>query len=398
LKHTLIVLLSLAAAGSLLANGTRLPSQDDLTVARGYADVATAGNASAVYYNPAGLTQLGTAEFDDGIYVLTPRVSYVSTTGASSSESNQTFVLPHGFAAVPLGAFNGGHAVVGLGLYSPFGLSSDWPQTSGFRTLATKNSIRYVTGALSIAVPVLPGLSLGGSLQYNQQHDNLNRGIGIVQGDNFHFDGVGSAYSYAIGLLWQPAKEHSFGVNFQSKASFNLSGNVNLTPFGTTYPGSAYWAYPEDITVGYSYRPTPEWNLEADWDWTDWRVLKTVVLTSSVAPPTSLPFNWQASSYANFGGTRTWSNGWSASAGVSISANSVPEADFNPSLVDVSRVLYNLGPGYSYGNWTLQTVFQFSPTVTRTVSGTPPSQAGESANGTYRSRLWAAGFDIRYRL
>lgn len=398
MKQTLTALVSLAAACSLFGNGTRLPSQDDFTVARGYADVATADNASAVYYNPAGLAQLGSVEFDDGIYVLTPHAGYTSTTGVSSAEKQETFVLPHGFAAIPIGAVNGGHAVVGFGIYSPFGLSSDWPDTSGFRTLATKNSIRYVTGALSIAVPVLPDLSLGASLQYSQQHDNLNRGLGYVAGDDFHFDGKGNTYSYDIGVLWSPAPEHSFGLNYQSKADFNLGGTVNLTPFGTTYPGNAYWVYPEDISVGYSYRPTPDWNFEVDWDWTDWRALKTVVLTSPVAPPTSLPFNWQASSYWNIGGTRYWKNGWSASAGVSISANSVPEADFNPSLVDVSRVLYNFGPAYTFGHWTIQTVFQFSPSVTRTIAGTPPSPAGENANGVYTDRLWAAGFDIRYRL
>lgn len=398
MKQTLTVLLALAGASSLFANGTRLPSQDDFTVARGYADVATADNASAVYYNPAGLTQLGSLEFDDGIYVLTPQVSYVSTTGVSASENKQTFVLPHGFAAVPLGQINGQHVVLGLGFYSPFGLSSDWPDSSGFRTLATKNSVRYLTGALSIAVPVLPTLSVGASLQYNQQHDDLNRGLGYVAGDQFHFDGDGNTYSYDIGILWKPAKEHSFGLNFQSRANFGLSGQVYLNPFGTTYPGQADWVYPEDVSVGYSYRPTPDWNLEVDWDWTDWRPLKTVVLTSPVAPSTPLPFNWQASSYTNIGGTRYWQNGWSASAGVSISTNSVPNADFNPAVVDVSRVLYNFGPGYSFGNWTIQSVFQVSPSVTRTVTGTPPSPAGQNANGTYTDKLWAFGFDFRYRM
>jgi long-chain fatty acid transport protein len=398
MKQTLLVMIAFASAGRLLANGTRLPSQDDFVVARGYADVATADNASAVYYNPAGLSQLSAVEFDDGVYVLTPQVSYVSTTGAASSEKPQSFALPYGFVAIPMGSFNGGHVVLGLGAYSPFGLASQWPDTSGFRTLATQNSVTYLTGAVSLAVPIAPTLTIGGSLQYDHQHADLNRGVGIVPGDQFQFDGDGHAYSYNLGILWQPAKEHSFGVNFQSQANFNLNGTVNVSPFGITYAAHGAWVYPEDISVGYSYRPTPDWNFEADWDWTNWAALKTVTFYSAANGATALPFNWQASSYYNFGGTRYWQNGWSLSAGVSISTNSVPESSFNPAVPDVSRVLYNAGPGYTIGHWTFQSVLQFSPTVTRTIAGTAASPAGENANGTYKARLWAIGLDFRYRM
>src|SRR5258705_12987770 len=40
------------------AVGYRLPNQDPEAIARGNAYVATADNPSAIYYNPAGITQL----------------------------------------------------------------------------------------------------------------------------------------------------------------------------------------------------------------------------------------------------------------------------------------------------------------------------------------------------
>ena len=42
-------------AGAL---GLRIPNQDASAIARGNAFVATADNPSAIYYNPAGITQL----------------------------------------------------------------------------------------------------------------------------------------------------------------------------------------------------------------------------------------------------------------------------------------------------------------------------------------------------
>ena len=47
-----------APAVNVSADGFRLPDQDAFATARGEAFAATADNASAIYYNPAGISQL----------------------------------------------------------------------------------------------------------------------------------------------------------------------------------------------------------------------------------------------------------------------------------------------------------------------------------------------------
>lgn len=387
----------LAGAPRTWADGTRLPSQDDFVVARGYADVATADRPSDVYYNPAGLAQIGTLDFADGLYVLTPSVSYQGPTGGSVSQTKQTFELPYFFIAMPVAPLNGEHVTVAFGTYSPFGLSSEWPDNSGFRTIATNNTVTYFTGALSVGVPIAPGLEIGASIDFNHQHADLNRGLGYFPTDRFHFAGDGHAFSYGLGLRWQPAPEHSFGLNFHSKTNFTINGTANLDPLGIYFSGHADWVYPEDITVGYSYRPTQAWNFEFDYDWTNWRRLTTVVLYSPTFTPTPLPFNWQASSYYELGGTHYWASGWNLSAGVVLSTNSVPNASFNPAVVDMNRYIFNIGPAYRFGHWEIDSVVQFSPNEHLNITGTPSSPAGQNANGTYSESLWAIGFGLRYR-
>jgi long-chain fatty acid transport protein len=56
------------SALTLLATGIRLPDQDAFATARGEAFVATADNPSAIYYNPAGLTQLEGQDLRGGVY------------------------------------------------------------------------------------------------------------------------------------------------------------------------------------------------------------------------------------------------------------------------------------------------------------------------------------------
>src|ERR1017187_974409 len=66
----LVVLAFGVSALSASANGFSLGAQDAFATARGGAFVATADNASAVYFNPAGLTQLEGLNFSTGLDYL----------------------------------------------------------------------------------------------------------------------------------------------------------------------------------------------------------------------------------------------------------------------------------------------------------------------------------------
>src|SRR5450756_1122975 len=91
--------LSALAAVKVYANGFSLPDQDAFATARGEAFAATADNPSAIYYNPAGITQLTGDNFRgglDGIY-LDPTFS--PPPGAPNH--GRTYHLQNNFAAVP---------------------------------------------------------------------------------------------------------------------------------------------------------------------------------------------------------------------------------------------------------------------------------------------------------
>lgn len=77
-------LLAILIAGVLplkaLANGFGLPDQDAFATARGEAFTATADNPSAIYYNPAGITQLEGNNYRSGAYGIYLDESYTRRT------------------------------------------------------------------------------------------------------------------------------------------------------------------------------------------------------------------------------------------------------------------------------------------------------------------------------
>ncbi|MBC8040513.1 MAG: outer membrane protein transport protein [Opitutaceae bacterium] len=392
LNSQLIVAFLAAMVPALgLANGTRLPNQNAEATARGNAFVATADNPSAIYYNPAGLTQLPGLQIQSDSYAILASYDYTPAGGGPTVKADRSVaVVPQLYVSFtpensPLS--------YGLGVYSPFGQSSEWPDNSGFRTVATRNEIIFITVAPTIAWKICDQLSVGAGLQINRVEADLRRGLSPFPGDQFKFEGDDTSLGYNLGVMWKPSERHVFGLNYQSRSTSHFKGDVSLTfPPTVSGPASVDLPFPDIITLGYSWRPTPQWNLEVAVDRTNWDLVNTAVLTSTLLPPQTIPFEWEASYYYLFGVTRYLADGWRVSAGYCYSGNSVPDATFNPAVPDMSRHLASVGVGRTFGSVSCFFTYQHGFKASRTVQSTPAA----ITDGTYESAMDAVSLSFRY--
>jgi long-chain fatty acid transport protein len=379
------------AAARVRANATRLPDQDPQAISSGYAFVATASDPSAVYYNPSGLAGQPTSEIS-GSYVISSSFNYQGT-GGEVGEKGGVFVLPHFFATVPLDGFS-----LGFGFYAPYGLQTSWPDNSGFRNLATTNKITFLTGAVSVAKALTPQIAVGASIQVDHFKPQLAQGIGFTPGDLLSYNGSDTEEGWNAGLMWTPSPEHQFGLTYESRVNFHLSGQLTETPYGVNETGDGSWAFPDHLAFGYSYRPTSDWNFEADADWTHWDILKTVSIHTPTGPIT-LPFFWKNSWYCEFGASRYWkiSTGrFRLSAGYFWSENSIPDEYYSPSLPDMNRNLVTLGCGYDWAHWKLSFALVRALRASRRVTDAYPTPTGETADGTYATSFNALDIAEEY--
>src|SRR5713101_2163795 len=75
--------------------GSRIPNQDPEAIARGNAFVATADNPSAMYYNPAGISQLEGQNVQVGsLFYLNIYADYVSPSPSGEKTKNITKIIP----------------------------------------------------------------------------------------------------------------------------------------------------------------------------------------------------------------------------------------------------------------------------------------------------------------
>lgn len=388
-----------ASAVNISADGFRLPDQDAFATARGEAFAATADNASAIYHNPAGISQLQGGNFRGGIYGIYLPVSYKSPSGRSFDNEKDLQAVPQLFLTYTP---NESRLSYGLGIYAPFGLGFRWPQDTGFRTLAIESQLTYLSINPVVAWQVLPNLSIGGGITINYAAAETRAGLVWPDqpNDRFRFKGDGWDVGYNLGVLWRAHEKVSIGVSFRSSTRVNLEGHTeyyNNADFGPVpaFPkqrvrAEAEVPFPLNAVFGISYRPTPKWNFEFNADYTDWSTMDTVTIKQETGFGSLLPkdilatLDWQPAWYYKFGGTRYFDNGWQLSAGYIYSENAMPDSHFTPLIDDSARHWLSIGTGHKGRRFDFDIVYQFGfGDGTRTVSGSAPSATGQTADGRY---------------
>jgi long-chain fatty acid transport protein len=373
--------------------GYRLPNQDPEGIARGNAFIATADNPAAIYYNPAGITQLEGQQAQAGIYLIHVGISYDSPTGAHVDNKSSIQPVPQIHYVYAPKDFP---LAFGLGIYVPYGLGMEFPGDSILRTAAIKGSLLYTTINPVLAWRINPRLSVavGPTLNYSQAE--FERGLGGTPTDLFKFKGDGFDAGFNAGVRWQPLERWVFGAKYHSATTVNYQGHSEAYPYAPPpyYPRTATGAeirFPQFVVAGLSFRPTADWNLEFDVDWTDWHSVRQIPFTGPPLP--ALPLNGISSLMYEFGVTRQLGRGYFCSLGYFYSEKSGPDSTFNPIIPDSNLHLGGVGFGHRGQRWDWSLGFQVALGQRNVANDT----ANPAANGAYHIFNQALNLSVRRR-
>ena len=376
------VLCGLAQPGSVFALGIRLPDQDAFATARGNAFAATANDPSAIYYNPAGLTQLEGMNLSLGMYGITLASRYTGPTQSINSQQEWA-ALPRSYTTLSLTNY---HLAFGLGIYEPYGSSTEWPNKAPWAPFGQGGEMNYVRVNPVVAWQPCDTFSIaaGVMLDYSQAEFETSA-------PGFTLHGHDSDVGFNVAMLWHPLAQHSFGLVYRSATNMNYQGHVSFLELPiASQQARLNFHLPQTVTGGYSYRPTTNWNLEVDADWTDWTSLRNAPIQTGPVPAGTLGFNWKPSTLYEFGATRYFGAGWRASAGYMYSEESVPQSYFNPVIPDSDRHLFSAGLGKSYKHLSWDAAYQLGIGPSRAISG----DNNKLDNGSYEFFSNALSFDI----
>jgi len=411
------LLVLLLTASTSFAAGFRLPEAGNKANAMGFAFTAQADNPSAIYYNPAGLTQLEGNNIALGVtYVNENGGEFTGSTpltgGVTRSETQKDlkFFIPNMYYTH---TDKGGWISYGVGVFAPFGLGQEYENkdTSIFRSQVTKIDLQTIVVNPTIAFKINEAISVGLGIDYmwgKVEYDKIPV-LGPGTQFNTHLEGSGDAWGYNFGILVKATPNLKIGFNYRSKfdldvddADFTASNPVGtipgIFPMGTTRASGTLYL-PATAALGASYT-IGRFTIEADADWTFWSSYQQLKITNATVPTYSSTQvkNWEDVCAFRLGTEYRVTDPLALRLGFSYDPTPAPAETLGPELPDADRLYYTAGVGYKFGNWTIDVSGIYIDKKDRNVSnirvegGVPVGQ-----NGTWKGDAWLAGLDLAYK-
>lgn len=426
-----VLLVLLFTASTSFAAGFRLPEAGAKAMGMGFAFTAQADDPSAIYFNPAGLTQLKGQNVMIGVtYVrenggeftgTTPVDNTTATKGETQKDLN--FFIPNAYYTRTT---NSGNVAYGVGIFSPFGLGQEYENksTSIFRNQITKIDLQTIVVNPTIAFKVNDVLSVGAGIDWMYGTAELAKtavvpGVGNIF--NLDLDGDGDAWGYNFGILLTPTANLRIGANYRSPFTLRIKdGDVeirnidNTVPFippkvtvatvfgGTSFDtkGSATIHMPATFALGAAYT-AGKVTVEADADWTFWHSYRSLPIDikdnkGPLLPDSNPPKNWKDVVALRLGAEYRVTDPLALRAGFVYDPTPVPAETMGPELPDATRLNYMVGAGYKVGSWTIDGAFMYIDKFDRTVNN-QFTAAGTGFNGTWTGDAWLLGLDVGYK-
>lgn len=263
-----------------LAGGFQINEHGAKAMGLGGAFTAIANDASAIYWNSAGMTQLSGTNFLLGSALIAPSSSFrgVSPAVDISRMKSQAFFPSHLFITH---SFTESFSA-GLGLTTPFGLGTHWSNGWIGRYLALETELKTFWVPITFAYSPVENLSIGAGFIYSFADVLITRNnsqapfagdayVELEGSDNF-------AYGYTFSLMYKPIKDFSIGASFRSEVEYEFEGTATVTGAEQlqeidAFPGgdvTAKLTTPMNIVGGIAYQVIPQLRLSADFQWIAW--------------------------------------------------------------------------------------------------------------------------------
>jgi len=372
---------------------------------------AVADDASAAWYNPAGLAFVeGTNVVVGGVAIIVPSTDFVSNAsnpfgaGITASSSDNTFFIPHAYFS-----YNDAESrlTASIGINSPFGLETEWPATTPFAASATFSRINMVNINGNVTFRISDRLAIAGGVSYGTIYQvDLNSTVQAMSGDGDGWGGNAALFYKGDGF--------NFGVSYRSRMSVDISGTATggaaLGPFaGQTAAVTTNVTLPDQVNAGVAWMPNEAWTLSVDVDWVNWNtfdsidiayapsVLGTVIGGISGTPNfLGIPENWDSTVAFRVGAEWRYASNMRARFGYTFDPTPVSDPDFTPAIPDSDRHLFAVGYGYDMSaSTTIDLAYMFTYFTDRSQTASTGTSAPK--NGDYSASAHIIGISVAHR-
>lgn len=408
-----LALLGLPAVAGAQAFG--LNEIGSCAMARGFATTSLpCDDASSIYWNPGAMPGKRGFSLYGGAAVIKIGGDFEQdTTHIVYNGDVPTAVVPHVF----LNYRGAGRLAYGLGVYVPYGLTSQWTDSFPGRFAAKKASLQSIYVQPNLAYAINDRWSVGGgpiiahsTVELVQGVDLSSQVATVVNGNPITFGQLGIAkrtefaraqlkgsamgYGFTLGVQGKLSPNWQMGARFLSQVAFNydnadatftqvptgltLAANNPITPGGVSLPVDQLVAgqftgtgaltsqkvqtqiqHPAQVQVGFAYTGVERTTLSLDYSYVGWKSFQNLPVNfKGQAPSRVLVEEYNNTSGIRFGVEHRLLNGAALRAGLAGNTAAAPDQTVTPLLPEQDRGYAMLGGGLPImGSLTLDAAY-----------------------------------------
>lgn len=379
-----LLLFFLLMSSSAFANGLNLNSIGTRALSMGGAFVALADDYSAIFWNPAGMTQFtqkylgfyGVDILPFGSYKLDVNVPGVGNINLVDAETEVTHNLAGMLAYYhPINE----RMVAGFGIYTPSGSGATWKGTD-LAALSNDNpnikwqsKIGLVSFSPSLAFKLSEMVSIGAAININYGMFDVATHAGMAQVPitptqvipvdlgQYEESMSGWGYGATIGLLVKPSKKFSLGATFKTASTISFEGEAEISGFTllgipsiSDLEREVTW--PLWLAAGIAFKPIESLTLTADLQYTNWSTLEVLEtnykdtywqIIMGQKGDDKRDFYWNNATQLRFGAEYMVSEALALRGGFYIDPAPVPDRTMNILIPSYDFNAFTFGLGYN---------------------------------------------------
>ena len=391
-----LALLALPASAGAQAFG--LNEIGSCALARGFAlTAAPCDDASSIFWNPGSLPKTPGFSFYGGAAIIAINGDFTRDTSFTTYKGDvPNSVVPHIF----LNYRGAGRLAYGIGVYVPYGLTSQWTDSFPGRFSAKKASLQTIYVQPNIAFQLNDNWSIGGGPIYGHSSVELVQAIdlapiptstggptfgqlGIAARTEFArvtLKGSSNAFGVTVGVHGKLTPTWEMGARFLSQLTFNYD-NADATfeqrptglflapgnPFGlpagtpvdaivapqfaaggalTAQKASTKIRHPAQVQVGFAYTGLERTTLSMDYAYVGWRSFQKLPVTfAGTAPSKVIQEDYNNTSSIRLGVEHRTTSGLALRAGFAAASAAAPDETVTPLLPEMDRSYGMFGAG-----------------------------------------------------
>jgi long-chain fatty acid transport protein len=450
LARIIPALLACTASGYASASGFQLLEQNASGIGNAFAgSAAVADNASTVYFNPAGMTQLEGRNISAGVTAIDPTYNFNNgnssslnglTNAGSGGNAGHMAYLPNGYFSMALNK----DLYLGLGIGAPFGLKTEYANPWVGAAQSISFEVKTLNINPSVAYRVNDTVSLGFGLDWQKLNAKYKRLAGTrtnmvvaagpvlasTTGVTNVLDISDDAWGWNAGVLFNVSPATKVGISYRSAIKYTATGTAAMSGDGSaaatvalnTLAGviggtsanvKADVKLPDTWIFSASHKLNDQWELLGDLSRTGWSSIPKIDIvytsgTRSGSVGQTLNTDFRDAWRVAFGANYKYSDALKLKFGVAYDETPVKGADTRMvSLPDNNRTWLSFGVQYLPAKGqTLDVGFsrlfiKDAPVNNDQTSVVPITNAQTAAlntlsqrgliNGSYSGKIWLLG-------